>query len=41
LLIVLAVVEPEIPKAVDGEATVIVATLLVAAVHDPLVTIAL
>jgi hypothetical protein len=38
---VLAVVEPVIPNAVDAEATVMVVTLLVAAVHDPLVTTAL
>ena len=41
LLMVLAVVEPDIPKAVDGEAMVIVAALLVADAHAPLFTIAL
>ena len=41
LLMVLAVVEPDIPKAVDGEAMVIVAALLVADAHAPLVTMAL
>ena len=41
MLMVLAVVEPDIPKAVDGEAMVIIAALLVDDAHAPFVTMAL